>query len=231
MYILVLDGDDYSNRLVHFILTKEGYEVEVVDNPVGALQIIQRREPSLIILEVILPSMDGFQFAENLHAKGYQIPLLFITTQDAVKAKLKHFNIGTNDYIRKPYNHQELVARVQEQEIMLYDKKGRDISSRNKQKLRVGNIEFIPKDLKVIVEGKSVMLTRTEAQVFSVLVNNFNESIKREKILMEVWNDNNCNTNIVDVYIWRLRSKIEEGLGRPKYITSIRGVGYKFTGG
>jgi len=225
MHILILNGDAYSNSLAQFVMTKADYEVESVDNQWEAFQMIQRREPSLLILDVTLSSMNGFEFAERLYAKGYKIPLLFTAAQDVVEAEFQHFNIGVNDYICKPYNHQELVARVQG--LMFNVNKGRD---GNKQKLRVGDIEFIPKDSKVTVKEKSVVLTRTEAEVFKVLINNFNKTIKREQFLVEVWNDSNCNTNIVDVYISRLRAKIEDSSGRPRYITSTRGVGYKLTG-
>src|SRR5215469_2652334 len=113
VYILVVDDDQFANNLVQFVLTKEGYEVETTDNPNGAMKMIQRREPDLLLLDVTMPYLDGFQFSEKLRAEGYETPLIFMTAQDGLEAILHGFNIGADDYICKPYNHQELVARVQ----------------------------------------------------------------------------------------------------------------------
>src|SRR5579885_3921168 len=113
VYILVVDDDRFANTLVQFVLSKEGYEVETTDNPRGALQMIQKREPDLLILDVMMPYINGFEFSKTLRAQGYEIPLIFMTAQDGIEAKLQGFNIGADDYICKPYNHQELVARVQ----------------------------------------------------------------------------------------------------------------------
>src|SRR5260370_30261908 len=84
-----------------------------MDNPRGAMQMIQKREPDLLILDVTMPYINGFEFSAKLRAEGYEIPLIFMTAQDTIEAKLQGFNIGADDYICKPYNHQELVARVQ----------------------------------------------------------------------------------------------------------------------
>jgi DNA-binding response OmpR family regulator len=113
VYILVVDDDHFANALVQFVLSKEGYEVETTDNPRGAMQMIQKREPDLLILDVTMPYINGFEFSSQLRAEGYEIPLIFMTAQDTIEAKLQGFNIGADDYICKPYNHQELVARVQ----------------------------------------------------------------------------------------------------------------------
>src|SRR6266702_1081357 len=113
VYILVVDDDQYANTLVQFVLIKEGYDVETTDNPRGALQMIQRREPDLLILDVSMPYLSGFDFSDKLREEGYEIPIIFITALDSIEAKLKGFNTGADDYICKPYNHQELVARIQ----------------------------------------------------------------------------------------------------------------------
>src|SRR6266568_7459113 len=113
VYILVVDDDRFANTLVQFVLSKEGYEVETADNPRGALLMIQKREPDLLILDVMMPYINGFEFSAKLRAEGYETPIIFMTAQDGIEAKLQGFNIGADDYICKPFNHQELVARVQ----------------------------------------------------------------------------------------------------------------------
>ena len=224
MYILVVDDDRFANTLVQFVLSKEGYEVETADNPRGALQMIQKREPDLLILDVTMPYINGFEFSEKLRSEGYEIPLIFMTAQDTIEAKLQGFHIGADDYICKPYNHQELVARVQA--VMRRIKKNGDIGN---QSIRGGQIELFPAELKAVVNGRSpITLTPTEMHVLRVLMNSSGQVVNRDQLLAEVWNDNENNSNIVDVYIRRLRIKLEVDADHPQHIVSIRGIGYKF---
>jgi DNA-binding response OmpR family regulator len=226
VYILVVDDDRFANTLVHFVLTKEGYEVETADNPRGAMQMIQKREPDLLILDVTMPYLNGFEFSEKLRTEGYEIPLIFMTAQDTLEAKLKGFNNGADDYICKPYNHQELVARVQA--VMRRIKKNGKVGN---QSIRGGQIELFPAELKVVVgEHTPTTLTPTEMQVLRVLMNSSGQVVNRDQLLAEVWNDNENNSNIVDVYIRRLRMKLEVDADRPQHIISVRGIGYKFVG-
>jgi DNA-binding response OmpR family regulator len=226
VYILVVDDDSFANQLVQFVLSKEGYEVETADNPRGAMLMIQKREPDLLILDVTMPYLNGFEFSARLRADGYEIPLIFMTAQDTIEAKLQGFNIGADDYICKPYNHQELVARVQA--VLRRIKKNGKV---NKQSVRGGQVELFPAELKVVVSGRSpITLTPTEMHVLRVLMNSSGQVVNRDRLLSEVWNDNENNSNIVDVYIRRLRLKLETDVDRPQYIISVRGIGYKFVG-
>jgi DNA-binding response OmpR family regulator len=227
VYILVVDDDRFANTLVQFVLSKEGYEVETADNPRGAMQMIQRREPDLLILDVTMPYINGFEFSAKLRAEGYEIPLIFMTAQDTIEAKLQGFNIGADDYICKPYNHQELVARVQAVMRRINKKNGHV----GDQSIRGGQIELFPAELKVVVAGRStITLTPTEMHVLRVLMSSAGQVVKRDQLLTAVWNDDENNSNIVDVYIRRLRLKLEENPYKPQHIVSLRGVGYKFIG-
>ena len=224
MYILVVDDDLFANDLVRFALTKEGYEVETTDNPRGAMQMIQRREPDLLLLDVMMPYLDGFQFSEKLRAEGYDTPLIFMTAQDGLEAILHGFTVGADDYICKPYNHQELVARVQA--VLRRIKKS---GLPGNQSIRCGSVELFPAELKMVISGRpSLMLTRTEMQVIRLLMLSPGRAVERSQLLATVWNDDGNNSNIVDVYIRRLRRKIEDDVENPQYIISVRGIGYKF---
>jgi len=226
VYILVIDDDQFANALVQFVLSKEGYEVETTDNPRGAMQMIQKREPDLLIIDVMMPYINGFEFSARLRDQGYDIPLIFMTAQDAIESKLQGFNIGADDYICKPFNHQELVARVQA--VMRRIKKDGKVGNTS---IRCGQIELLPGELKVVIpEHASIPLTPTEMQVLRVLMTSSGQVVNRDQLLSEVWNDNESNSNIVDVYIRRLRLKLEEDAESPKHITSVRGIGYKFLG-
>ena len=226
MYILVIDDDLFANTLIHFVLKKEGFEVETTDNPNGAIQMIQKREPDLLIVDVMMPYLSGFEFATKLRESGFDIPFIFMTAQDTLEFKLQGFQIGADDYICKPFIHQELVARVQAvmRRIKKYSKAGN-------QTIRCGQIELIPGDLKVVMpDHGEITLTPTEMHVLRVLMASPGQVVKRDRLLEEVWNDNENNSNIVDVYVRRLRMKLEEDANKPQHITSVRGIGYKFLG-
>src|SRR6266480_6585753 len=225
VYILVVDDDMFANSLVQFVLSKEGYDVETTDNPRGALQMIKRREPDLLILDVKMPYINGFEFSAELRSEGYETPIIFMTAQDTIESKLQGFNIGADDYICKPYNHQELVARVQAvmRRIKMHNRVGN-------QSIRKGPMELFPAELKVVNGYTSITLTPTEMQVLRVLMDSSGQVVNRDQLLTEVWNDEENNSNIVDVYIRRLRLKLEADPDKPQHIISVRGVGYKFVG-
>ena len=226
MYILVVDDDQFANTLVQFVLSKEGFEVETLDNPRGALQMIEKREPDLLILDVTMPYIDGFEFSAKLRAEGYETPIIFMTAKDSIEDKLQGFNIGADDYICKPFNHQELVARVQA--VMRRIKRNGHAEN---HAIRCGLIELLPSDLKVVIADQpAVFLTPKEMQVLHMLMTNIGQVVKREQLLSDVWNDNECNSNIVDVYVRRLRVKLKEDAENPQHIISVRGIGYKFVG-
>ena len=226
MYILVVDDDQFANALVQFVLRKEGFEVETLDNPRGAMQMIQKREPDLLILDVSMPYIDGFEFSTRLRAEGYETPLIFMTAKDSIEDKILGFKMGADDYICKPYNHQELVARVQAV-IRRIKKNGKMID----QSIRGGMFELFPAELKIVMENRPpIILTPKEMQVLRMLMAYPGQVVKREQLLAEVWNDNESSSNIVDVYIRRLRVKLEADPDKPQHIISIRGIGYKFIG-
>ncbi len=225
-YILVVDDDHFANMLVQFVLTNEGYEVETMDNPRSALHLIRKREPDLLLLDVAMPNLNGFEFSAQLRAAGYETPLIFTTAQDAPAIRLQGFKLGADDYICKPYNHQELVARIQA--ILRRVQKDGKISNHC---IRSGRFELFPMDLKVIVGSRGpIMLTPTETHILSILMRYPGQVVDREQLLAEVWNDEENSSNILDVYIRRLRSKIEVDVESPRYIISLRNRGYKFIG-
>jgi DNA-binding response OmpR family regulator len=226
VYILVVDDDQFENTLVQFVLSKEGYEVETLDNPRGALQMIKKREPDLLIIDVMMPYLNGFDFAIQLRKEGYAIPIMFMTAQDTIESKLQGFNIGADDYICKPFNHQELVARVQ-----AVIRRVKHNANLGNSSICNGQFELFPGEMKVIIaDNVSITLTPTEMQVLRVLMSSTSQVVERDRLLAEVWNDSENNSNIVDVYIRRLRLKLEEDADTPQHIISIRGIGYKFSG-
>jgi len=226
VYILVVDDDRFANALVQFVLSKEGYDVETMDNPRGAMQMIQKREPDLLILDVSMPYIDGFEFSAKLRAEGYDTPLIFMTAKDSIEDIIQGFKIGADDYICKPFIHQELVARVQA--VMRRVKKNGFVEH---QSMRCGQFQLFPAELKMVAPDRpTILLTPKEMHVVRMLMAYPGQVVKRELLLSEVWNDHESNSNIVDVYIRRLRVKLEVDAENPQHILSVRGSGYKFVG-
>jgi DNA-binding response OmpR family regulator len=172
----------------------------------------------------MMPYLSGFEFSTQLREEGYTMPLIFMTARDAIEDKLQGFHIGADDYICKPFNHQELVARVQA--VLRRMKRSHATGTSS---IRSGPIELFPAELKVVLpERPPVMLTHTEMQVLRVLMTSAGLVVNRDQLLDEIWNDSESSSNIVDVYIRRLRTKLEEDPEKPRHILSVRGLGYKF---
>jgi DNA-binding response OmpR family regulator len=226
VYILVVDYDQFASSLLGYALIQAGYEVETMDNTRGALQLIRKREPDLLLLNAAMPYLNAFDFSAKLRDEGYDTPLIFIGTRDTLESKLEGFKKGADDYICKPYNHEELIARIQ-----VLIRRAKKSGTAHSSCIRCGCFELFPGDLKVIVGSQNpIMLTPTEVHILTVLMSHPGQVVHREQLLAAIWNEREGNSNILEVYIRRLRAKLEKDIERPRYIISIRGIGYKFIG-
>lgn len=226
MQILVVDDDQFACRMLQFALAQAGYQVETMDNARGALQLIHKREPDLLLINLAISYLNGFDFSAKLRDEGYDTPLIFIAAHNALETKLEGFKAGADDYICEPYDHQELIARIQA--IMRRVKKSRMVNSHC---IRTGHVELFPADLKVIVGSQDpIMLTPTEVHILCILMSHPGQVVHRDQLLAMIWNEREGISNVLDVYIRRLRAKLERNLEKPRYIISIRGRGYKFIG-
>jgi len=214
MYILVIDDDVLGLELLKFTLRNCGYEVECSDNPRGAIRMIERRLPDLLVLDVKMPGMDGFSFAKYLKKEGYAIPYIFLTAYSDLENLLLGFSLDAEDYIAKPYHPQELVARV--------GVVARHKSLQPSQRLQAGSLELIPEKLQVTIGTKEIPLTPTEMQILSLLIKHIGQVVPREDFFSHIWHEQ--TSNVLDVFIRRLRSKLGNNT-----IVCVRGVGYSLT--
>ncbi|HTK08866.1 MAG TPA: response regulator transcription factor [Ktedonobacteraceae bacterium] len=214
MYILVVDDDVLCLELVKFTLRNCGYEVECADNPRGAIYMIERRLPDLLLLDVKMPGMDGFSFTKHLKKEGYAIPCIFLTAYSDMENLLLGFSLDAEDYITKPYHPQELIARI--------GVVARRKSLQPVQHLRAGSLELIPEKLQVMVGTKQTTLTPTEMQILSILIKHVGQVVPRENFFADLWSEQ--TSNVLAVFIRRLRNKIGNNA-----IVCVRGVGYSLT--
>ena len=226
MRILVVDDDPLGSRMVQFLLTEQGYTVDMTDSARGAIALLESHVPDLILLDVNLPHLSGFEFCKRLRDEGFEMPVIFVTAKGELEDRLQGLRIGADDYICKPFQPAELSARV-EAVLRRYRRTRGDGAV-----IQTQSIEIDAVGLRVNLPGRRpVALTPTEMKVLVQLAQRPGETVEREEVMANVWGDAYIGeSNIVDVYVRRLRRKLERDPAHPELIHSARGVGYKFVG-
>jgi two-component system OmpR family response regulator len=217
--ILVVDDEPRITDLVAMALRYEGFEVETAGTGRAGLKKVEEFRPALIVLDVMLPDMDGFAVTERLTADRVKVPILFLTARDAVEDKVRGLTLGGDDYVTKPFSIEELVARI------------RALLRRTDPVAEGGPLVFVDLELddqthEVRRAGTPVDLTATEFRLLRYLIQNAPRVLSKAQILDHVWNyDFGGDANIVETYVSYLRRKID-GIG-PPLIQTVRGVGYR----
>ncbi|MBR3614319.1 MAG: response regulator transcription factor [Clostridia bacterium] len=224
--ILVCDDDKEIVKAIEIYLSKEGYNVLKSYNGEEALKLLKNNTIHLIILDIMMPVKDGLETLNEIR-KTESIPVIMLSAKSEDEDKIKGLNLGADDYVTKPFNPLELVARVNSG-IRRYTKLGNIDSNENKNIYKTGEL-IIDDDLKKItVEGNEVKLTPTEYNILKFLTKNKGTVYSIEKIYENVWNDEAyAAENIIAVHIRHIREKIEINPKEPKYLKVIWGIGYK----
>jgi DNA-binding response OmpR family regulator len=224
--ILVVDDDPIGNRMIQFLLGEEGYTVDSVDGPKGALALIEKQPPDLLLLDVNMPHTNGFDLYRRLRELDYDIPVIFVTAKGELEDRLHGLRMGADDYISKPFQPAELLARV-EAVLRRYRKAGPTA-----QVLRASGVEINTSELRLTLpDRRNIFLTPTEMKVLVQLVQRLGQVVSRDELMSNVWGEDYAGeSNVVDVYIRRLRRKIERDPSNPTYIQVARGLGYRFMG-
>lgn len=233
MYVLVVDDDPLISKMVKFLLTEEGFEVATSSSAQAAFALMEKRQPDMFILDVMMPQMDGFEVCKRLRSINADAAILFLTARSDMSDKLSGLQIGADDYLVKPFEPAELVARVK----ALMRRYQRTREAPHESNIKVGSVELQVSDLKLVISnksgGRSVGLTPTEMKLLRSLMINSGRVVSRDTLLDAIWGYGVSagDSQIIDVYIRRIRKKIEEDPSNPQYIESVRGSGYRFNGG
>jgi two-component system OmpR family response regulator len=217
--ILVVDDEPRITELVAMALRYEGFEVETAGTGRAALRAVEEFRPALIVLDIMLPDVDGFAVTERLTASRSKVPIVFLTARDAVEDKVRGLTLGGDDYVTKPFSLEELVARI------------RALLRRANASDDPGPMVFVDLELddethEVRRAGTLVELTATEFRLLRYLMQNAPRVLTKAQILDHVWNyDFGGDANIVETYVSYLRRKLD-ALG-PPLIRTVRGVGYR----
>jgi len=217
--ILVVDDEPHITDLVAMALRYEGFEVERAGTGRAALKAVEDFRPELIVLDIMLPDLDGFAVTERLTNERVDVPILFLTARDAVEDKVRGLTLGGDDYVTKPFSLEELVARVR---VLLRRSGANDASG----PLIFADLELDDDVHEVRRAGTLVELTATEFRLLRYLMQNAPRVLSKAQILDHVWNyDFGGDANIVETYVSYVRRKLEP-LG-PPVIQTVRGVGYR----
>lgn len=226
--ILIVEDDKALVDVLNYHLSKEGYKVAIALDGEQALEMARKSQPNIILLDVMLPKMDGFQVCRILR-KEMTVPILMLTAKDSEIDKIVGLEIGADDYLTKPFSMRELVARIRamlrRSEMVEAKPSGQAVP------IRVGALEIDTARRRVSVQGSTVKLTTKEFDLLLFLAENKGIVFSREHLLEKVWGyDYAGDTRSVDVHIRWLREKIETNPGKPEYLITVRGVGYKLEG-
>jgi len=225
--ILIVEDERAVARSLEYALTREGYSVLWADTGQRALDLAHTQEPHIILLDLRLPDISGFDICRQLRAEGYRQPILILTAMDDQLDKVLGLELGADDYVVKPYEMRELIARLRAMLRRAYEKLA--LANRGKHIL-FGDIEIDLEQLQVTHRSQPVSLTSTEFRLLVHLTSYPNRPFTRSELLEAVWGYDSSlgSERSVDVHIRHLREKLEDDPAVPRWIVTVRGVGYKF---
>ena len=219
MNILIVEDEPKTGEYLRQGLREAGYVVELAVRGDDGLHLALEGRHDLVILDVMLPELDGWQVLKGLRSMGRQMPVLFLTARDQVEDRVRGLELGADDYLVKPFSFSELLARIR---VIL--RRGRPAQELNA--LQLADLELDLLRRRVLRAGKRIDLTAKEFLLLELLMRRQGEVLPRSLIASQVWDLNfDSDTNVIDVAIRRLRAKVDEGF-EPRLIHTVRGMGY-----
>ncbi|ENZ5565520.1 response regulator transcription factor [Enterococcus hirae] len=223
--ILVVDDEKPISDIVKFNLAKEGYDVYTAYDGEEALEKVTEVEPDLILLDLMLPKMDGLEVAREVR-KTYDMPIIMVTAKDSEIDKVLGLELGADDYVTKPFSNRELVARVKAN-LRRGATATKEVEEIAPSELVIGDLTIHPDAYMVTKRGETIELTHREFELLFYLAKHIGQVMTREHLLQTVWGyDYFGDVRTVDVTVRRLREKIEDNPSHPNYLVTRRGVGY-----
>lgn len=218
MRVLVVEDAKDMNRLIVKTLTRAGYSVDGCYNGEEALDFLAGAEYDAILLDVMMPKLDGYALLEKLRSQGMDTPVLFLTARDAISDRVKGLDLGADDYLVKPFDFEELLARIRAMT--------RKKSGKKSNVFTLGDLQVDAQSHTVTRGGKEINLLPKEFTILEYMIRNQGTVLSREQLENQIWNyERSGSSNNIDVYISKLRKKID-GEGQSRLLHTIRGVGW-----
>lgn len=226
MKIMLVDDERSIQKAVEYIVRENGYQFCYVDNGLEALEVFAGESPDLLILDVMLPGLDGFAVCEKIRSFS-DVPIIFLSAKGDIVDKGIGFKMGGDDYLVKPFSSMELDFRIKA--LLRRPHRLEDEPNNSDEVLKIGDLELRLNEYEVYSGGEKVELTAKEFEVLAFLAKNRGQVFTREQLLDRIWGlDFEGDTNTVTVFIRRIREKIEADPAKPQHILTVWGVGYKF---
>lgn len=226
--ILIVDDDDEIRELLEFDVSQSGYFVDTASDGLEGLNKALNNSYDLILLDVMMPKMNGFDVAKNIRQAKLAIPILMLTAKGTIDDKTEGFDCGADDYLVKPFDIQEVLLRIRV--LLRRNNMETDKTSLSDEILHVGDIQIFPETLECIIVNKRTKLTPTEFEILYSLMQHFNNPVTLATLLDEVWGyESNEDVRMLRVHVGGLRNKIEPDAKNPRYLHTVTNVGYKLT--
>ncbi|MDQ6856753.1 MAG: response regulator transcription factor [Candidatus Dormibacteraeota bacterium] len=225
--VLVVDDDALVRKSVRLTCESEGYRVTEVERGVDALAAVESDRPDMVLLDLMMPDMSGFDICRDIRRAGHRIPVVILSAKSDEIDVVLGLEIGADDYIQKPFRPRELLARM-----AVHLRKLNEPAARNGEGRRYSfrGLVVDTGERRVVRDGEDVTLTHTEFDLVAFLAANAGEVLSRERILSSVWGyEHPIETRVIDVHVRNLRRKIEPDPSQPRYILAVPGIGYRFT--
>jgi len=226
--LLIVDDDTEIRELLEFDLSQSGYYVETASDGYEGLQKALNNSYDMVLLDVMMPKMNGFEVCENIKKSKPKLPVLMLTAKGTINDKTQGFDCGADDYLVKPFDIQEVLLHVRVQLRRVTPEVQETEFS--KEILKVGEIELFPDSLQVLILSKKIKLTPIEFEILYCLMQHFNNAVSLATILDEVWGyESDEDVRMLRVHVGGLRQKIETDTKNPHYLHTVTNVGYKLT--
>ena len=223
---LIVDDDAEIRDYIKTDLEMSGFSIDTATDGQMGLNMALKSDYELIILDVMMPKMDGFEVCQNIRKVNKKVPILLLTAKGAIEDKVKGFNCGADDYLVKPFDIQELLVRVR----ALLRRNAPAGNTSTNETLSLGEIKLFPESLETSIKGQIIKLTPTEFEILYCLMQYANKAVSLTTLLNEVWGyDEDEDVRMVRVHVGGLRQKIETNPKHPEFLHTVTGVGYKLT--
>jgi two-component system response regulator RegX3 len=220
--VLVVEDEESFSDALSYMLRKEGYEVAVADTGPAALEEFDRNGADIVLLDLMLPGIPGTEVCRQLRARS-AVPVIMVTAKDSEIDKVVGLELGADDYVTKPFSTRELIARIR-----AVLRRGGDSDELVETTLEAGPVRMDVDRHIVTVDGQQVQLPLKEFELLEMLLRNAGRVLTRMQLIDRVWgSDYVGDTKTLDVHVKRLRAKIEPDPGAPRYLVTVRGLGYK----
>ena len=225
--ILIIDDDPEIRDLLEFDISSSGYHTDTAADGMEGLNKVLNNKYDLVLLDVMMPKMNGFEVCKNIRQAKINIPILMLTAKGTIGYKTSGFDSGADDYLVKPFDVQEVLLRIR---VLLRRTQPQVEPAMSSEILEVGEIEIFPDTLEAVILNKKVKLTPTEFEILYCLMQHFNKPVTLATLLEEVWGySSDEDVRMLRVHVGGLRNKIESDSKNPKYLHTVTNVGYKLT--